>query len=89
METIHGIQEKTKHVNAKYDLNANVDETARGSMKNCNLSVLDSCIDEDQEIRKRMRKATGVAKDLHHLITNKKISRKRRIKIYETYIDRY
>ena len=55
-------------------------------MKNCNLIVLDSFIDENQEARKRIRKATGVAKDLQHLITNKKISSKRRKKIHETYI---
>ena len=88
-ETIQRIEEKIKHLYAKYDLSVNVDATARGSMKNCNISVLGSFIDEDQEMRKRIRKATGGAKHLHHLITNKKTSRKRRIKIDETYIDRY
>ena len=85
-ETIQGIEEKMKHIYGKYDLNVNVDKMARGSMRNCNLSILGSLIDEDQEVRNGIRKATGVAKDLHHLITNKKILRKRRIKIYETHI---
>ena len=64
-------------------MNVNADKTRNSPMKNCELCVLGSFIDEHQEIKNRLRKAS---KDLRHLITSRKTSHRRRIKIYETYI---
>ena len=73
-------------MDAKYHLNVNADKTRKSPMKHYEFCVLGSFIDEDQEIKNSLRKASGFAKDLRNLITSRKNSRRRRIKIYETYI---